>query len=71
MYYGFAGKILFIDLIAGEIRSDELDLEEARKYLGGFGLSYKMAYDLSKPGADPLSPDNPLVFIAFFHEILD
>jgi len=39
-------------------------MQVARRFLGGFGLSYKFAYDYSKKGADPLGPDNPLVMFA-------
>jgi len=64
MANGFGGKALFIDLTKKLIRKEPLDLKQARLFLGGFGLSYKMAYDLVKKGTDPLSPDNPLVFFA-------
>jgi aldehyde:ferredoxin oxidoreductase len=35
-----------------------LDLDMARKFLGGFGLNCKFAWDLLNPDVDPYSPDN-------------
>ena len=64
MYYGYAGKILHINLSNNEIRTEELNLEQARKYIGGFGLAYKMVYDLTSKNIDPLSEDNPIIFCA-------
>jgi len=61
-YNGFAGEILYIDLSSGEIRKEPLNLELAAKFIGGWGLNCKLAYDLIVPGVDPLSPSNPIIF---------
>jgi aldehyde:ferredoxin oxidoreductase len=60
-YYGFAGSILHIDLTSGSIRKEPLDLEVARKFLGGWGINHRLIYDLLAPETDPLSPDNPFI----------
>lgn len=60
-YYGYAGNILYVDLNTGQIKKEPLDIDMARKYLGGAGVNYKLAYDLIKPETDPLSPDNPII----------
>lgn len=60
-YYGYMGKILYVDLTSGDIREEELDLSLAQKWIGDFGLSARLAYDLIKPGIDPLSPENPII----------
>lgn len=60
--FGYAGKILQVDLTAGRIRETPLDEGEARRYLGGLGLNTKLLFDLAPPGVDPLGPDNVLVF---------
>lgn len=60
-YYGYSGQILYIDLTSGTIQIHPLDMELARKFLGGWGINYRMEYDLLKPGIDPLSPDNPVI----------
>ena len=60
--FGYAGKILRVDLTAGSVREIPLDEAEARKYLGGLGMNSKLLFDLAPPGVDPLGPDNVLVF---------
>ena len=60
-YYGFAGKILYVDSTTRRIRKKPLDIELARRFLGGGGINLRLAYDLLAPGTDPLSPENPLI----------
>jgi aldehyde:ferredoxin oxidoreductase len=55
---GYAGQILYIDLSTETIRKEPLDLDMARKFLGGFGLNCKLTWDQLDPGVDPYSPDN-------------
>jgi aldehyde:ferredoxin oxidoreductase len=55
---GYAGQILTIDLTKEEIKKEPLDLDMARKFLGGFGLNCKLAWDRLDPEVDPYSPDN-------------
>lgn len=55
---GYAGRVLWIDLTKEEIRKEPLDLDMARKFLGGFGLNCKFAWDLLDPEVEPYSPDN-------------
>ncbi|MHB9091639.1 MAG: aldehyde ferredoxin oxidoreductase family protein, partial [Chloroflexota bacterium] len=61
---GFAGKILYVDLSAGATRERELDPETARTYLGGRGLGVRLLYDEVPAGADPLGPENKLIFVS-------
>jgi len=58
---GYAGKVLHVDLSKGEVEKEPLDLELVKNYIGGLGASVKLAYDLIKPGTDPLSPENVIV----------
>jgi aldehyde:ferredoxin oxidoreductase len=58
---GFAGNLLDVDLSSGNIQKRPLDAAEAERFLGGLGLTIKLAYDIIDPGTDPLSPDNPIV----------
>ncbi len=58
---GFAGQILYVDLTDGRIEKQPLDLDLARKFVGGLGLTIKLASDVILPGTDPLSPKNPIV----------
>jgi aldehyde:ferredoxin oxidoreductase len=59
--HGYAGKILYIDLKTGKTQTEKLNMEYAKKYIGGIGLGMRLWLDNSKPNTDPLSPDNPLV----------
>ena len=63
-YYGFAGRILYVDLTSGDIRKEPFDLNLAKKYIGGNGVNYRLAFDLIKPGKDPLLPDSPVLVSA-------
>ena len=59
---GYQGKILQADLGSGEIKAIPLNEDDAKKYIGGTGLSARLIYGSVKPGMDPLAPSNPLVF---------
>ena len=59
--YGYAGKVLYIDLNTGKTWVEPLNQEYAKKYVGGIGLGMRLWLDNSKAGVDPLSPDNPLI----------
>jgi aldehyde:ferredoxin oxidoreductase len=61
-WFGWAGRILCINLSTGEIIKKPLDPELTRKYLGQAGINAKLLFDLTEPGIDPLSPENPLIF---------
>ena len=59
--FGYAGRVLHVDLTTGKISVEPLNEEYAKKYIGGIGLGMRMLHDYSKPGVDPFSPDNPLI----------
>jgi len=59
--FGYAGRILRIDLSTGKKRVNTLTEEVAKKYIGGIGLGMHLLLENSKPGTDPFGPDNPLV----------
>jgi len=61
-YYGYAGNILHVDLNSRQVRKEPLDTNVARKFIGGPGIGLNMLLDTLKPGIDPLSPENVLVF---------
>lgn len=60
--YGYAGKLLHVDLGKGLIESRPTPQPLARAFLGGRGLGAALLYQELKPGTDPLSPANVLVF---------
>jgi len=61
---GYAGKILRVDLSSGNIAVEQKDDEFYRRYWGGRALiAYYLLTELPS-GADPLGPENILVFAA-------
>ena len=59
----YNGKMARINLSTGEIRVEPLDMEQAVKFIGGRGLGTKILYDEGVAKADPLSPENKLIYI--------
>ena len=59
--FGYAGKILKIDLSTGDITKEDFSPGIARKFVGGISLSARLLYDTVKPNTDALSPDNALI----------
>lgn len=59
---GYKGKILRIDLTTGKIKRDTISEEFCETWIGGYGFAAKILWDELKPGVDPLSPDNILIF---------
>jgi aldehyde:ferredoxin oxidoreductase len=59
--YGYAGKILHVDLTTGKTYTEPLNEEYAKNYIGGIGLGMRLWLDNSNAGVDPFSPENPLV----------
>lgn len=62
---GYAGQFLYIDLTSGLIEKKPLDMQFAKKYIGGLGFGARIYLDLIKdnPDVDPLSPENPFVLM--------
>ena len=59
---GYFGKFLKINLTNKKIEDLTISDDDLRKYVGGSTLAAKLIYDYVKPGMDPLSQENPLVF---------
>lgn len=60
--YGYAGRVLRVNLTRGAVSIEPLDGESARLYIGGRGLNVKRLVDELRPEVDPLSPENILIF---------
>jgi aldehyde:ferredoxin oxidoreductase len=60
----YTGRILFVDLSSGKQRVEELSEEFVKKYIGGYGIGAKILYEMVKPDADPLGPDNAIGFMS-------
>jgi len=61
MYAG-TGKILYADLGNKKMRTRPIPKEWCAKFIGGRGINAKLLWDLIKPGTNPLSPENVLIF---------
>jgi aldehyde:ferredoxin oxidoreductase len=59
MLGGYANRVAWVDLTAGQVAYKEIDEQDARNYVGGRGLGVKYLYD-NGPQVDPLSPENIL-----------
>jgi len=62
MAYGHWGKSLLVDLTDGQIAEEPLDDVYLRRYVGGWGFIAHELLTRVPQGADPLGPDNVLVF---------
>ena len=62
--YGYNGKILRVNLTEGTLKTENLDMDMARKFLGGRGLGTKLMMDEVDPKVDPFSPENKLFIVS-------
>lgn len=58
----WAGKILRVNLTAGTVKTEPLNMEWARAYLGSRGLGSKYLISEVDPKVDPLSAENKLIW---------
>ncbi|MFH0941949.1 MAG: aldehyde ferredoxin oxidoreductase N-terminal domain-containing protein [Chloroflexota bacterium] len=59
--YGWAGKLLRVDLSSGKL-TDIPTTEYVPKFLGGRGLACKIYWDEVSPGVGAFDPENVLIF---------
>ncbi|MGE5630291.1 MAG: aldehyde ferredoxin oxidoreductase family protein [Caulobacteraceae bacterium] len=64
MMFGWAGKLIRINLTNGTIAKEDLNPVDARNYIGARGLGTKIMMDEVDPRVEPFSPDNKLIFMA-------
>jgi aldehyde:ferredoxin oxidoreductase len=62
MLTGYAGKILHVDLSAGEIAIETPGEDFYRTYVGGSAMGLYYLFKHTPRGADPLGPDNTITF---------
>ena len=61
-YFGYAGKILTVDLSSSDYVVKDTPFDLMVNYIGGKGFGAKILYENLKPGCDPLSEENILIF---------
>jgi len=59
--YGYAGKILRVDLTNERVREEVLEEAELKKWVGGVGFGAKYLYEEVLPGVQWNDPDNRLI----------
>jgi len=59
---GWCGRLLRVDLTRGRVHTEPLDEKLLRKFMGGRGLATYLLRQEVPPKADPLGPENRLVF---------
>lgn len=62
--FGYAGKLLDINLTSGLMKERATMEFDPREYLSGVGFNARLLYREIPAGTDPLGPDNVLVFNA-------
>ena len=62
--YGWNGLFLRVNLTKMKAIAKKYNANIAKNFLGGRGFAAKILWDELKPGVDPLSPKNRLVFAA-------
>lgn len=62
--FGWRGKILNVNLTDKTVLESELSERLMNNYIGASGINARLLYDMMRnnPHADPLSPENPLIF---------
>jgi aldehyde:ferredoxin oxidoreductase len=63
MPYTYAGKLVRIDLTAGQSHVESIDDAAVKSFLLGGGLAAKIFYDEMNPALEPLDPDSSLIFM--------
>ena len=62
--FGWTGVFLNVDLTRNKAVAESYDTTLALNYIGGRGFAAKILWDRLKPGIDPLSIENDLIFAA-------
>ena len=60
---GYLGKLLTVDLTTGRIGAEAIPDSYLREFVGGASLAARLLYRQLLPTLDPLSPNNPLLFM--------
>ena len=61
--YGYHGRVTLVDLDSHSVRWEPLGEDVLRRFIGGTGLGAYLLFRYGAPGCDPLSPENPLIFV--------
>lgn len=59
---GYWGQALVVDIGTGQAKELPIPDQWCRDFIGGEGFGVRLFWDLMKPDAEPLDPDQPLIF---------
>jgi aldehyde:ferredoxin oxidoreductase len=59
----YQGKVLRLDLSGGTSSLEPLNMDWARRYIGGKGLLLRYLWEETPPNLDPWSPDAPIILM--------
>lgn len=62
--YGYAGRLLRVDLSSGDCWAEPIDPAALQLTIGGIGLGTYLLYTYCPSGVDPLAPEAPLLFVS-------
>jgi aldehyde:ferredoxin oxidoreductase len=60
--YGYAGKMLRVDLTSGHIKTMPTT-DYADRFIGGMGVAARVYWDEALPDVSAFAPENPLIFV--------
>jgi len=60
--FGYMNKILRVDLTRNSIKEEDLKTNLAKNFVGGYGIGGKILYDEVPAKADPLGPENIIIY---------
>lgn len=63
MPFAYMGKLLRVNLTNGKVLEEKVRADWTEKYIGGPGLATRYLYQEVPKGADPLGPENLLIFM--------
>ena len=61
-YFGYAGRVLRVNLTRGSAKTEPLEKAMMTNFLGGRGFNSARVYDEIPVNINPLSPENKLLF---------
>lgn len=62
-YKGYTGKLLFVDLSNNKLSLEDINPDDAELFIGGSGIAANILNNQTDSETDPLSPENPLIFM--------
>jgi aldehyde:ferredoxin oxidoreductase len=60
--FGYAGRIVYVDLDHNESKVSLTENRFCEKYIGGNGFAIRLLHDTTGPGLEPLERENALIF---------